>query len=399
MRFDRRALIGVLGLALAIVAGVALSRLDRPEPAEPPAEPCDLRAGLPRRAPASTPVRVVASGLCAPWGIAFLPDGSALVVERETARVLSLTGDGRIREVLRLGDARADGEGGLLGIAVPPTYSADGWIFVYYTTAVDNRIARFRLGAAAEPVFTGIPAHTVHNGGRIAFGPDGMLYAGTGDADRADGAQDRMFLGGKILRMTPQGRPAPGNPYRDSPVWSLGHRDVQGLAWDGRGRLYASESGEGGPAELNLIRAGGNYGWPHSGGTGMDPASSTRSRPGHRRRRRAGSPCSATRRTWPVRPASGSTGSGWTARRARRCWSVSTGDCGTSRGLRTARCGYSRPTGTDREFPTPTTTSSCASASEPDAPGKISRSRSTDAALVAEGVRANRPVSSGTHDP
>jgi glucose/arabinose dehydrogenase len=215
-------------------------------------------------------VRAVASDLEAPWGIAFLPDGTALVTERDSTRVLSVTPEGATTEVARIAEARPSGEGGLLGIAVAPTYASDRWVYVYYTAADDNRIARLRLGSgdAPEPIFTGIPKAGNHNGGRIAFGPDGLLYVGTGDASDRDGAQDRAFLGGKILRLTADGQPAPGNPFPNSPVYSLGHRNVQGLAWDSSGQLFAAEFGQNRYDELNRIESGGNYGWPTVEGTG-----------------------------------------------------------------------------------------------------------------------------------
>ena len=207
-------------------------------------------------------VRPLATGLRAPWGLAFLPDGTALVTERDTARILSVGASGQVTEVQRLAEVRPGGEGGLLGIAVSPSYAQDRWVYVYYTAESDNRIARLRLGGRPEPILTGLPSARIHNGGRIAFGPDRMLYVGTGDAGERGQAQDRAALGGKILRVTPDGQPAPGNPYGDSPVYSYGHRNVQGLAWDGQGRLFAAEFGQNRYDELNLIQPGGNYGWP-----------------------------------------------------------------------------------------------------------------------------------------
>jgi glucose/arabinose dehydrogenase len=195
------------------------------------------------------------------------------VTERDTARILSVTSDGRVTEVQRIREARPRGEGGLLGIAVSPDYASNRWVYVYYLAESDFRIARLRLGEEPEPILTGIPADQdgFHGGGRIAFGPDGMLYAGTGETYYTrEIAQDPASLGGKILRITPDGDPAPGNPIPGSPVYSMGHRHVQGLAWDAQGRLFASEFGENESDELNLIQPGGNYGWPTEEGQSDD---------------------------------------------------------------------------------------------------------------------------------
>jgi glucose/arabinose dehydrogenase len=159
---------------------------------------------------------------------------------------------------------------------VSPHYAEDGWIYVFYSTQSDNRIARLHLGQPPQPILTGIPIDTTnsarfHQGGRLAFGPDGMLYAGTGETYvTREIAQDPHSLGGKILRVTPEGKPAPGNPDPNSPVYSVGHRNVQGLAWDSRGRLFATELGEDRFDELNLIQPGHNYGWPIVEGTASD---------------------------------------------------------------------------------------------------------------------------------
>jgi len=204
--------------------------------------------------PATTPRpparRVIATGLDVPWGIAFLPDGDALVAERTTARILRVSAGGADPEPVMTvpGVARNAGEGGLLGLAV-----RDDWVYAYLTsTRGDNRIVRFKLGGRVRTVLTGLRSAGVHNGGRIAFGPDGKLYAGVGDAGNTALSQDRSSRNGKILRMDPD-----GNNVR---VWSLGHRNVQGLAWDRRGRLWASEFGQNARDEVNLIRRGRNYG-------------------------------------------------------------------------------------------------------------------------------------------
>jgi glucose/arabinose dehydrogenase len=165
----------------------------------------------------------------------------------------------------------ADGEGGLLGVAVSPTFTADHYVYLYFTSGSDNRIVRFAYTGTGvgrlENLVTGIPHGGIHNGGRLEFGPDKMLYAGTGETGDSGLAQDRGSLGGKILRMTPDGKPAPGNPF-GSRVWSYGHRNVQGLAWDAKGRMYATEFGQNRFDEVNRIEKGHNYGWPEVEGVG-----------------------------------------------------------------------------------------------------------------------------------
>ena len=217
--------------------------------------------------PVAVETTVVASGLEAPWGLAFLPNGDALVSERNSGRILRVDSSGNTQEVQRLPEG-GSGEGGLLGIALSPNYETDSLVYAYYTTATDNRVVRFRLGEEPETILTGIPAAGFHDGGRIAFGPDGLLYIGTGDAGNTSNAQDLNSLGGKILRITPDGNVPSDNPFRNNPVYSYGHRNVQGLAWNARGQLYASEFGQNLYDEVNRIEAGGNYGWPEVEGMG-----------------------------------------------------------------------------------------------------------------------------------
>ncbi len=147
------------------------------------------------------------------------------------------------------------------------------WVYAYFTAADDNRIVRMRLDSGglgpAQVVLDGIAKAGNHNGGRITFGPDGMLYVGTGDAGEQPASQDLESPNGKILRLAPDGSVPPGNPFPGSPVWSFGHRNVQGLAFDDAGRLWASEFGQNTWDELNLIQPGQNYGWPEvEGGAG-----------------------------------------------------------------------------------------------------------------------------------
>jgi glucose/arabinose dehydrogenase len=210
----------------------------------------------------------VARDLEAPWGLAFLPDGGALVSERDSGRILRVRPGAEPEEVATVPGVAPRGEGGLLGVAVSPDYQRDRLVYAYLSTTDDNRIVRFRVGEAPQVLVAGIPRAAIHNGGRIAFGPDGMLYAGTGDASDGRNAQDPGSLGGKILRLRPDGGVPDGNPFPGSPVWSLGHRNVQGLAWDADGRLFATEFGQNRVDEINLVERGGNYGWPEVEGNG-----------------------------------------------------------------------------------------------------------------------------------
>jgi glucose/arabinose dehydrogenase len=239
----------------------------------PPAEDTgtpDLESTTADAGPVQVETSVVATGLEAPWGLVFTPNGEALVTERDSSRLLSVDSSSNVEEIQRLPE-NGTGEGGLLGLALSPNYESDGYVYVYYTTDEDNRVARMREGEDPEPVLTGIPVLTYHNGGRIAFGPDGYLYVGTGDAGDTSTSQNLNSLGGKILRVTPTGDVPSDNPFSGSPIYSYGHRNVQGLAWDGSGRLYASEFGQNRYDEANIIEPGGNYGWPEVEGEGGNP--------------------------------------------------------------------------------------------------------------------------------
>lgn len=235
--------------------------------------------GPPQLVPATDEPQDVLTGLTTPWSLAFLPGGAALITLRDPAQVLLLSDAGS--EPLRgpgadelAATTTPGGEAGLLGVAVSPSFADDGVVHLYRTTASGNEVVRAVLDAATatlgplEPVLTGIPAARNHDGGRIGFGPDGRLFVGTGDAGDPRSAQDEDSLAGKILRITADGEPAPGNPVEGSPVWSLGHRNVQGLGWDADGRMFASELGQNAFDELNVIEPGGNYGWPEVEGRG-----------------------------------------------------------------------------------------------------------------------------------
>ncbi|MGW4201445.1 PQQ-dependent sugar dehydrogenase [Streptomyces sp. NPDC004726] len=223
-------------------------------------------------------VSTVTEGLKSPWGVTALPDGDLLVASRDEGTVTRVDAEsGKQTAIGSIPGVSPIGEGGLLGLALSPDFASDRQLYAYFTTESDNRVARLlyderkpagqQLGAP-DTILRDIPKGAIHNGGRIAFGPDKMLYAGTGETGDTGLSQDRKSLAGKILRMTPEGRPAPGNPEADSLVYSLGHRNVQGLAWDSAKRLWAAEFGQNTWDELNLIEPGKNYGWPEVEGKG-----------------------------------------------------------------------------------------------------------------------------------
>lgn len=214
----------------------------------------------------------IATRLEAPWSVTFV-DSSPLVSERDSARILQLDANGNARVVATVEGVSPAGEGGLLGIT-----AHDGYLYVYSTAAEGNRIQRFEIVRVAgsadielgqpETLLDGIPSARFHNGGRLAFGPDGMLYATAGDAGNTGSSQDLGTLAGKILRISPDGSVPADNPFPGSYVYSYGHRNPQGLAWDEAGTMYASEFGQDTWDELNVIEAGANYGWPEVEGIG-----------------------------------------------------------------------------------------------------------------------------------
>ncbi|WP_150307829.1 PQQ-dependent sugar dehydrogenase [Planctomonas psychrotolerans] len=308
-------IIGALVVAL-VVSGcspqeqppAAVEGTPAPAPTEP-SPPTDDEATEPVGPvqPAGTPA-ALATGLQAPWSMARLDSGSTLVSERDTAMIVEVAADGATRDVGTVEGVAPQGEGGLLGIAVlgdpagavenadpdaagtdPDAANADAdgtgvadaapggpFLYAYFTSADDNRVVRMPLEGdpgsytfgAAETVLTGIPKAGNHNGGRIAFGPDGALYVTAGDASNEDSAQDPSALSGKILRMNPDGSVPDDNPIAGSLTYSYGHRNSQGIAWDDDGQLWAAEFGQNTWDELNVIEAGGNYGWPIVEGQG-----------------------------------------------------------------------------------------------------------------------------------
>ena len=238
---------------------------------KPPARRND-RSGV-RRAPARTRgeprVETLATGLEVPWEIAFLPDGRALVTERP-GRVRLLSSDGTLApEPVAEVDVDALGEGGLLGLAVDPDFERNGFVYLYRTVDGGNEVARYRLERDAlreeATVAEGIQAGVIHDGGRLRFGPDGALYFSSGDAGDESLAQDAGSLNGKVLRLPPAAYRGEGARPE---VFSLGHRNPQGFDWEpGTGRFVENEHGPDGDDEVNVLRRGGNYGWPELQGS------------------------------------------------------------------------------------------------------------------------------------
>ncbi len=262
-------------MALLVLLGAACGRTGQgsgnaggePGPIDAGGGNTESAAGSGEASARRVEVSTLATNLEVPWSFAFLPDGDALVTERDSGRLLRVSPTGNVREVQTLPEG-GEGEGGLLGVAVSPNYEEDRYVYAYYTTERDNRVVRFRLGGRPEAILTGIPVNSFHDGGRIRFGPDGMLYVSTGDAGVSERSQDRDSLGGKILRIERDGSVPPDNPFPGNPIYSYGHRNVEGLAWDAEGQLYASEFGLNTWDEVNRIEAGENYGWPEVEGKG-----------------------------------------------------------------------------------------------------------------------------------
>lgn len=212
-------------------------------------------------------IGTVSSGWTIPWGTYWMPDGqTALVTERDDFRVWKVTKDGTRTQVGTVPNAvTTNGEGGLLGVAVDPKWATNHYVYFMHTASEGTRVVRMTYDGSSLTGYTillqGIKKNRYHNGGRLAFGPDGYLYVSTGEAQTPELAQDKTSLNGKILRMTTDGTAAPGNPFGNY-VYSYGHRNPQGLAFDRNGRLWEAEFGNSSKDELNLIKPGANYGWP-----------------------------------------------------------------------------------------------------------------------------------------
>jgi glucose/arabinose dehydrogenase len=217
------------------------------------------------------PVSVVAENLDVPWSMAFLPDGSIIFTERSGKIRLVDSQKGLLPDpLLTISDVNAQGESGLLGITLHPAFIQNHIVYIYYTylagTDMNNCVVSYTIKDSSltgmKVIIRDIPAGSIHDGGRIKFGPDGCLYITCGDAGNSSNAQDLNSLAGKILRLNDDGSIPSDNPFSNSPVYSYGHRNPEGMAWDSRGRLWVTEHGSSAHDEINLVEAGKNYGWP-----------------------------------------------------------------------------------------------------------------------------------------
>jgi len=267
--------------SIIVLAGAAYFLL-RPAPASPEIPEEEVNEEMPA-------ITVVAEGLEIPWDIAFLPEGGMLVSERP-GRLL-LIENGERKDIAIEGDVLHRGEGGLLGVTLHPDFKNNRFLYLYFSAPGENgqtknHVERYAFDgetlSARTTILSGIPGALYHDGGRMEFGPDGYLYIATGDATKGQLAQDPTSLAGKILRVEDDGSIPKDNPSGTA-VYSSGHRNPQGLAWDAAGRLWETEHGPTGEKgacchdEINLIKAGGNYGWPQhigdeSGGDSIAPA-------------------------------------------------------------------------------------------------------------------------------
>jgi glucose/arabinose dehydrogenase len=230
-------------------------------PAPAPGDPADPGSGEEAGDP-----NVVASGLTVPTGLVVLPDGSAVVGERDSGRLFQVFPDrSPAQELMTVAGVDSAGDGGLLGLALSPTFAEDGLLYAYVSTATDNRVVRFPIGGTPNPVLTGLPRGETRNGGGLLFGADGTLFVGTGDTGNAALAQDPASLGGKVLHVDVFGQAVGAGP-----VYSSGHGNVTALC-TGPDTLFATDDAVEGPDALDRVLEGSDAGWPQPGPDSQEP--------------------------------------------------------------------------------------------------------------------------------
>ena len=270
---------GIESVAVSAVFFFAASGSACAAPASRPSAPaCRLvESGFGPRGADEIRVETMAAGLEVPWGLAFLPQGGMLVTERPGRVRLVREGRLNTKPVVEI-EVASEAEGGLLDIALHPAFATSSLFYLYYTARTAdgprNRVVRYRLSPDRESatldrvIIDDIPAAQFHDGGRLRFGPDGMLYVGTGDARVPEYAQDRERRAGKILRLTPEGAVPADNPRAGNPVFVMGLRNTQGFDWLPDGTLAVADHGPSGEFglfghdEVSVAEAGDNLGWP-----------------------------------------------------------------------------------------------------------------------------------------
>lgn len=245
-----------------IIAALAVSAIILSSPSQAPPLPSPTTQQ-------NESIKILATGLKKPWGIAFAED--KIFVTEKSGDIRIIESDVLLDEPLATFRVAKVFGGGLLGIITHPNFEQNRHLYVYYTYSENdslwNKVIRITESdnkvSDVITILDKIPASQFYNGGVVKFGPDGKLYVATGlSTEFSHESQDLQSLGGKILRLNDDGTIPPDNPFADSPVFSLGHRDVQGMAWNASGELYVTESGPTKNDEINIIQAGQNYGWP-----------------------------------------------------------------------------------------------------------------------------------------
>ncbi len=277
MRFPRNVVI--LGAASALALSLTSVQSASAAPSTRVAGMRPAVAGAPAPGASAKLSTTLAKDLSVPWGMAFLPTKNVLISQRDAGTIVRVTPSGTKKTIGKVAgvvsNGSSGGEAGLLGLALSPSYAKDGWLYAYVSTRSDNRVVRMQYHSgvmgASHVILKGIPKGLHHNGGGLAFSNYGMLYISTGDAGDSSRARNKSSLGGKILRVWPDGAIPASNPFKGSAIWSYGHRNVEGLAFDSANRLWATEFGEHAYDELNLIVKGHNYGWPNTEGKTTNP--------------------------------------------------------------------------------------------------------------------------------